>query len=67
VTTTGQQIVVPTCVDRGVSHGQRDSSPMAINLSFLDQSRHFFFHVAHLGLRGWVDPIPDPTTTQKIW
>jgi hypothetical protein len=34
--------LVPTFVDRGVSRGQRDASPKALNLSFLDRSRYFF-------------------------
>jgi hypothetical protein len=38
--------LVPTFLDRGVSRGQRSGIPMAINLSFLDQSRYFFFEVA---------------------
>jgi hypothetical protein len=43
VTATGWQILVPTFVDRGVLHGQRGGTPMAVNLSFLDRSRYFSF------------------------
>jgi hypothetical protein len=35
--------LVPTFVDRGVSHGQRHASPTVVNLSFLDRSRYFSF------------------------
>jgi hypothetical protein len=42
-TATGRRILVPTFVDRGVSHGQRGETPMAVNLSFLDWSRYFSF------------------------
>jgi hypothetical protein len=37
------EILVPTLVDRGVSRGQRDRSPTAVNLSFLDRGRYFSF------------------------
>jgi hypothetical protein len=37
------KILVSTFVDRGVSRGQRGGSPTAVNLSFLDRSRHFSF------------------------
>jgi hypothetical protein len=37
-------------------------------LGFLDRCRHFFFQVApQLYSRGWVDPVPVPTTSQQIW
>jgi hypothetical protein len=30
--------------------------------------RYFFFQAAsQLYSRGWVDPVPDPTTSKKIW
>jgi hypothetical protein len=35
--------LVPTFVDRRVSHGQRGGSPTVVNLSFLDRSRYFSF------------------------
>jgi hypothetical protein len=38
-TDTGRPILVPTFVDRVVSRRQRGGSPMAVNLSFVDQSR----------------------------
>jgi hypothetical protein len=39
--------------------------PTAVNLGFLDRSRYFFFHVAQLSSRGWVDPVPDPLLLRK--
>jgi hypothetical protein len=42
-TATGRRILVPTFVDRGVSRGQRDGTPKAVNLTFLDRSRYFSF------------------------
>jgi hypothetical protein len=35
--------LVPTYVDRGVSHGQRSGSLTVVKLSFLDRSRYFSF------------------------
>jgi hypothetical protein len=66
VTAAGRRILVPTFVDRGVSRGQQDRTPMVVNLSFLDRSRYFLFQVApHLCSRRWVDPIPDPLLIRK--
>jgi hypothetical protein len=42
-TATCWRILMPTFVDRGVSHGQRGGSPTVVNLSFLDRSRYFSF------------------------
>jgi hypothetical protein len=42
-TATCRRNLVPTFVDRGVSHGQRGGSPTVVNLSFLDRSRNFSF------------------------
>jgi hypothetical protein len=42
-TETCRRILVPTFADRGVSRGQRDGTPTAINLSFVDRSRYFSF------------------------
>jgi hypothetical protein len=42
-TATCQRNLVPTFVDRGVSHGQCGGTPAAVNLSFLDRSRYFSF------------------------
>jgi hypothetical protein len=40
--------------------------PMAVNLSFLDQSHYFSIQVApQLSSRGWVDPVPDPLFLRK--
>jgi hypothetical protein len=36
-TATGQQILVPTLVDGGVSRGQCGGTPTAVNLNFLDR------------------------------
>jgi hypothetical protein len=67
-TTTGQRILVPAFVDRGVSRGQRGGTPAAINLSFLDQNHYSFFQVApHLCSGGLMDPHSRPIATQKIW
>jgi hypothetical protein len=38
-TATGRRILVPALADRGVSRGQHDGTPTAVNLSFLDRSR----------------------------
>jgi hypothetical protein len=66
-TATCRRNLVPTLADRGVSCGQRSGSPMAVNLSFLDRSRYFFFQVApRLSSRGWVDSIPDPLLLRKF-
>jgi hypothetical protein len=63
-TATGRRMSVP--VDRGVSRGQRGGSPTAVNLSFLDRSRYFFFQIApHLSSQGWMDPVPDPLLLRK--
>jgi hypothetical protein len=43
VTATCLRSLVSTFVDRGVSRGQRDGSPTAVNLSFLDRSYYFSF------------------------
>jgi hypothetical protein len=60
-TPTCRRNLVPTFADRGVSRGQRSGYPTAINLSFLDPSRYYFFQKApQLSSWGWVDPIPDP-------
>jgi hypothetical protein len=67
VTATGQQILVPNFVDRGVLCGQRGGTPTAVNLSFLDWSHYLFFRVApFLSSWGWVDPIPDPLLLRKF-
>jgi hypothetical protein len=42
-TATGPQILVPTFVDRGVSHGQLGRTPTAVNLSFLYWTIHFTY------------------------
>jgi hypothetical protein len=46
MTATSQQILVPTFMDKGVSHGQHGGNPTVVNLSFLGWSRYFFFPVA---------------------
>jgi hypothetical protein len=49
-----------------MSRSQRGGTPTAVNLSFLDRSRCFFFQVAsHLWSRGWVGPVPDPLVLWK--
>jgi hypothetical protein len=42
-TATCWRNLVPTFVDRWVSHGQHGGSPTVVNLSFLDRSRYFSF------------------------
>jgi hypothetical protein len=64
--TTCRRILVPNFVNRGVSHGQRSGTLTAVNLSFLDRSRCFFFQVApHLSSQGLIGPRSRPTATQK--
>jgi hypothetical protein len=58
--------LVPTLAVRGCSVVSV-TDPYGYILGFLDRSRYFFFHVAlQLYSRGWVEPVPDPTS-QKIW
>jgi hypothetical protein len=67
-TATCRRNLVPTFVDRGVLRGQRGGSLKVVNLSFLYQSRYFFFQVApHLSSQGLSGPRSRPTATQKIW
>jgi hypothetical protein len=67
-TATGQLILVPTSVDRGVSRGQHGRTPTAVNLSFLERNRYFFFQVApHLCSQELSGLRSRPTATQKIW
>jgi hypothetical protein len=41
--------------------------PTAVNLSFLDWNRYFFFQVApHLSSRDWVDPVPYPLLLKNL-
>jgi hypothetical protein len=66
-TATCWRNLVPTFVDRGVSRGQRNGSPMAVNLSFLDRSRYFSFkHLFIYPHKGWVNPVPDPLLLRKV-
>jgi hypothetical protein len=58
---------VPTFEDRGVSRGQRDVS-LRPYWRFSRPKPLLLFQVApQLYSQGWVDPVPRPTTTQKIW
>src|SRR5215469_15409382 len=61
--------VVPTFADRGVSRGQRNGSPPAVNLCFVDRSRYFFYSssssVNLQRLTRLSGPRSRPTTTQK--
>jgi hypothetical protein len=42
-------------------------APTAVNLSFLDRNRCFFFQLAPpLSWRGWVDPVPDPLLRSQV-
>jgi hypothetical protein len=47
-TATCQRNLVPAFAERGVSRGQSGGISAAGNLSFLDRSRYFFFHPAHV-------------------
>jgi Ca2+/Na+ antiporter len=59
-------ILVPTFADREVSRDQRDGTPTADDLAFLDRSCHFFFQLApHLSSWGWLNPVPDPPLFRK--
>jgi hypothetical protein len=66
-TAAGQQTLVPTFVDRGVSRGQHGGTPTAVNLSFLDRSRYFYFkYLLIYAHKGSVDPIPHPLLWRKF-
>jgi hypothetical protein len=65
-TATCRRNLVPTSVDRGVSHGQCGGSHTVINLSILHRSRYFSFKLLLIyPHKGWVDPIPDPLLLRK--
>jgi hypothetical protein len=58
--------LVPTFADRGMSRDQRGGSPTAVNLSFLDGSRYFYFkQLLIYPHKGWVDPVTDPLLLRK--
>jgi hypothetical protein len=67
-TAAGWLILVPTFEDRGMSRGQREGVPTAVNLGFLDRTDFFFLSssssVIVTRLNG---PRPRPTATQRIW
>jgi hypothetical protein len=56
--------LVPTWSVRGC-HVVSVTDPYARILCFLDRSRYFFFQVAQLYSRSWVDPVPDPLLLRK--
>jgi hypothetical protein len=56
-TATCWQNLVPTFVDKGVSRSQCSGSPIVVNLSFLDRSRHFSFTPS--SPRKWQFPYQD--------
>jgi hypothetical protein len=59
--------LMPIFADRGVSCGQRGGSPTAVNLSFLNRNRYFFFQVSpHISSQGLSVSRSRPTATQKI-
>jgi hypothetical protein len=69
-TDIGRRISVPTSADRsGVALSALLPPPpplTAVNLSFIDRIRYFFFQVApHLSSRGWMDPVPYPLLHRK--
>jgi hypothetical protein len=57
-TATCRRNLLPTFVNRRMSHGQRGGSPTVVNVSFLDRSLIY----SH---KGWVDPVPDPLLLRK--
>jgi len=60
--------LVPTFVDRGVSHGQRNGSPTAVNLCLPNLDRHLFYSSSSsIDLTRLSAPRSRPTATQKIW
>jgi hypothetical protein len=66
VIATCRWILVPTFADRRVSCGQCPLTPVAVNLSILDQSCFFFFQVApRLSSWGWVGSVSDPLLLRK--
>jgi hypothetical protein len=68
VTATCWRNLVPTFVDRGVSCGQRGGSPTAVNISFLERSRYFFFQVApHLSSQELSGPQTATYTFVTLW
>jgi hypothetical protein len=49
-----------------MSRGQREGSPTAVNLSFLDRSRYFSYkQLLIYPHKCWVDPVPDPLLLRK--
>jgi hypothetical protein len=62
-TATGRRILVLTFADRQVSRDQRGRTTTAVNLSFLDRSRYFFFQIAPQLL---VDSVPDPLLPENL-
>jgi hypothetical protein len=65
-TATCRRNLVPTFLDRGVSHGQRGGSPTVINLSFLVRSRYFpLEYILIYPPKGWVNRIPNPLLLRK--
>jgi hypothetical protein len=59
---TGQRMLVPAYVDRGVLHGQRGESQF-----YRREPLHFFQVDPHLSSQGLGGPRSRPTAIQKIW
>jgi hypothetical protein len=57
--------LVPTFADRWC-HVVSVTDPNGRILGFPDLSRYFFFQAAQLYARGWMGPVPEPTTSQKV-
>jgi hypothetical protein len=56
------EVIANFFADRGC-HVVSVTDPYGRILGFLDRSRYFSYQVApQLYSRGWVDPVPDPTT-----
>jgi hypothetical protein len=59
--------LMPTFVDRGVSHGHRGGSAMVVNLFSRPELLLFFQVAPHSSSQGLSGPSSSPTATQKIW
>jgi hypothetical protein len=67
-TATGLLILVPTFLEGGVSRGQRDETPTAVNLSFLEQNPLLCLaSSSSFILTKLSGPRYGPTATQKMW
>jgi hypothetical protein len=56
--------LMPTFAHKGC-HVVSMTNPCGLIFGFLTRSRYFFFQVAQLYSRGWVDTVPDPLLLRK--